>query len=60
MKSSHKLPADAPAHGCGRCLWWQQSTPDGWGMCLLKHHPQWYKCMVCDEYEYDPEQRSEQ
>lgn len=60
MKSNHKLPADVPAHGCGRCMWWKQTTPDGWGMCLLQKHPHWYQCMVCDEYEFDPEQKAGQ
>lgn len=49
-----KLPADTPEHACGRCIWWAQKTPDGWGNCCIFKEKRWHACMVCPEYEYEP------
>lgn len=59
MRSKYQVPADLPAAACGRCLWWQQSDPEGWGKCLVKNYRIWYKCMVCPEYEMDNDIRQQ-
>lgn len=58
MKSKYQLPADCPAVACGRCMWWKQKDEVGWGQCLVYKDKRWYKCMVCPEYEFDPDARS--
>lgn len=55
MKSKYKLPAGLPKHACGRCVWWTQTTEEGWGRCALKRDRFWYQCMVCCEYEMVPD-----
>lgn len=55
MESRFRVPKDVPAAACGRCVWWQQKDAEGWGKCLLKRGSFWYKCMVCCEYEFDPD-----
>lgn len=54
MKSKYEIPKDLPAAACGRCIWWQQIDPEGWGQCLVMNEKRWYQCMTCNEYEYDP------
>lgn len=53
MKTEYILPADTPAAACGRCIWWKQTTQDGWGRCMVYKEKRWYKSMVCLEYEQD-------
>lgn len=55
MNSKFKRPADTPAAACARCMWWVQKKEDGWGLCLCFKEKRYYKCMVCAEYELDPE-----
>ena len=50
-----KMPADTPAAACANCIWWTQRTVDGWGRCHIYNERRYYKCMVCSEYELDPE-----
>lgn len=48
--------SDIPAAACARCIWWQRRDEEGWGKCLVHHgESHWYQCMVCPEYEMDPE-----
>lgn len=56
MKSKYTRPADTPAHACGRCLWWKQTDPEGWGLCRIWNDKYWHKCMTCEQYEYEPEE----
>ena len=55
MKDKFPIPSDVPAAACGRCMWFMCMAADGWGICLLDDSRHWYKCMVCEEYEMDPE-----
>lgn len=55
MKSEYTVPRDLPAAACGRCVWNKPITSEGWGMCLIYRERRWYKCMVCPEYDQDPE-----
>lgn len=55
MKGKYPIPSDLPAAACGRCMWFKCIKSDGWGKCLLDGSSHWYKCMVCVEYEFDPE-----
>lgn len=57
MKSKYNLPDGCPSAACGRCMWWQQKDEEGWGQCLLYKEKRWFKCMVCPEYEQDPDAR---
>lgn len=55
MFSLYPIPADLPQHACGRCVWFRNDTKDGNGTCLAMRGRKYYKCMVCEEYELDPE-----
>lgn len=55
MKGKFPIPSDVPAAACGRCMWFKCMTPGGYGKCLLDGSRHFYKCMVCEEYELDPE-----
>ena len=55
MKGRYPLPQDLPAAACGRCLWFKLTKNDGYGQCLVRPGQlYYYKCMVCAEYEQDP------
>ena len=53
MYSKFKIPVDAPAACCARCIWWKQTNVQGEGTCAIWSERRWYKCMVCPEYEFD-------
>ena len=53
MRGKFKVPADVPSAACGRCIWFKLDRPDGWGKCLVGRGTFFYKCMVCEEYEFD-------
>lgn len=55
MRYLFKRPADTPSAACGRCIWFSQDTAEGWGRCALWREKRWYKCMICVEYECDPD-----
>lgn len=54
MKGRYPVPHDLPAAACGRCMWFKIFDQSGNGHCLISGEPRWYKCMVCPEYEFDP------
>lgn len=53
MYSRFERPKDTSAVACGRCLWWKQTTSEGWGRCCLSKEFMWYQHAVCSEYELD-------
>lgn len=55
MKNAHKVPSDLPAAACGRCFWHKLTDDEGNGKCLVWNEYRYYKCMVCSEYEMDPD-----
>ncbi len=55
MTTNYQVPVDTPHAACGRCEWWKPKTHDGWGRCAWWREKRWYKCMVCSEYEVDPD-----
>ena len=48
-------PMDTPKIACGRCYWWKQKNSEGSGHCKIWNESRWYKCMVCPEYEMEPD-----
>ena len=54
MRGRYPRPSDMPAACCGRCFWYQQDDADGNGHCVLDGCKRYYKCMVCEEYEFEP------
>lgn len=40
---------------CARCTWWSNEYGFPMGRCQILDEPRWYQCMVCDEYEVDPD-----
>lgn len=54
MRGQYQRPSDMPAACCGRCMWFHQNDKDGNGHCLLDGYLHYYKCMVCEEYEFEP------
>jgi hypothetical protein len=55
MVSKFARPADTPKSACGRCCWWKQTNEVGSGHCSIWDESRWYKCMVCDEYDMEPD-----
>ena len=50
------IPKDAPAACCARCMWYTCILDnDGFALCLVHRERRYYKCMVCSEYDFDPE-----
>lgn len=48
-----------PEHGCGRCVWWQYKSTDGWGRCVLYDKEAWFMLAPCPEYEMNPSAKEE-
>lgn len=56
MKREYNIPKDSPAACCARCMWYKcKLDKDGFAQCLMYREKRYYKCMVCPEYELDPE-----
>lgn len=56
MRRKYIIPSDSPAVCCARC-WWHAPIidKDGFSYCIIHREKRYYKCMVCSEYEIDPE-----